>query len=124
MAQCSKCNAQTELYDGDVPICVRCSEERENKRKLTAEEREITAVLVQHIVEATTEVNAAYDAFNAVVREIPRAPASDGVERIHKASEHLSIARKQMMTAHKRLNEFVGHGVIPEDLKSTLKRSG
>ncbi len=52
MAWCSQCNAQTELFDGDVPICVRCSEERESPRRLTPEEREVTAVLVQEIVDA------------------------------------------------------------------------
>jgi hypothetical protein len=30
------------------------------------------------------------------------------------------LARKEMMTAHKRLSDFVDRGIVPED----LKRSG
>ena len=37
--------------------------------------------------------------------------------RIHNVSRKLSIARDEMMRAHKRLNAFIEHGIVPEDLK-------
>ena len=125
MARCTICNAETELYDSGTPICVRCSDERQARRSLTPEERRITAILVQRIVDATSHVNAACEEFNAVVREIPsKLPHPDGAQRIHEASQKPSIARKQMMTAHTRLNDFVGRGVVPLDLQNDFKRSG
>jgi len=36
------------------------------------------------------------------------------------ASRKLDIARKEMMKAHSRLNEFIELGLVPDD----LKRSG
>ena len=33
MAKCSYCGSETELYSGGVPICVKCSNERDSKRK-------------------------------------------------------------------------------------------
>ena len=36
------------------------------------------------------------------------------------ASLDLSLARHEMMKAHIRLNDYLGHGIVPED----LKRSG
>ena len=34
MAKCAYCGSETELFHGGVPICVKCSEEHEAKRKL------------------------------------------------------------------------------------------
>jgi hypothetical protein len=33
MAKCTYCGSETELFDGGVPICLKCSEQRETKRK-------------------------------------------------------------------------------------------
>jgi hypothetical protein len=33
MAKCTACGSDTELYAGGVPLCVKCSEERDAKRK-------------------------------------------------------------------------------------------
>lgn len=33
MAACAYCGAETQLYDNGVPVCLKCSEEREAKRK-------------------------------------------------------------------------------------------
>jgi hypothetical protein len=122
MARCAICNSETELYDAGTPVCVRCSDEQQTARSLTPKERQITALLVQRIVDATSEVNAAYEEFNAVVREMPKNPAyGDGTQRIHQASQKLSVARKQMMTAHTRLNDFVGRGIVPPDLQNDVK---
>jgi len=56
--------------------------------------------------------------FNAVTSDVPGfIPHPDGVQRIHNVSRKLSIARDEMMRAHKRLNAFIEHGIVPEDLK-------
>jgi hypothetical protein len=125
MARCARCNAETQLYDGGTPVCLGCSKEQEPQRKLTSADLETTAALVQRIADATEQVNAAFEAFNAIVTEIPSLlPRPDGAKRIQDAARELSVARKEMMTAHTRLNEFVGHGIVPPDLKQDRKRSG
>ena len=56
--------------------------------------------------------------FIAVMGDVPSGlPHPDGTQRIHNASRELSAARKEVMKAHTRLNEFFGRGIIPEDLK-------
>jgi hypothetical protein len=125
MARCAQCNAETQLYDGGTPICLGCSKEQEPPCKLTPADLQTTAALVKRIADATTQVNAAFEAFNAIVTETPGTlPPSEGAKRIQEAARELSVARKEMMTAHTRLHEFVGHGIEPPDLKRHLKRSG
>ena len=59
--------------------------------------------------------------FDEVRRAVPSGlPHPDGTQRIHNASRELSAARKEMMKAHNRLNDYLGLGIVPED----LKRSG
>jgi len=71
--------------------------------------------------EATLRAEAATTAFHAVTGDIPSyIPQPDGTQRIHNASRALKVARDEMMTAHNRLNEFLEHGIVPDD----LKRSG
>ena len=33
MSKCFKCGADTELFDNGVPICIKCAEQVEAKRK-------------------------------------------------------------------------------------------
>jgi len=47
-------------------------------------------------------------------------PHPDGAQLIKNASRRLSTARKNMMTAHNRLDSFLETESVPED----LKRSG
>jgi hypothetical protein len=119
MAQCAYCKADTSLYEGGVPICVKCAETRGGgKRQSPATDRDIRAILVKHIVEATERANAASAAFNAVLDRTPSGlPHPDGTQRIRNASRDLDSARREMMKAHTRLNEFIERGVVPEDLK-------
>ena len=32
MAECIYCGSETELYDGGVPVCLKCSEARQSER--------------------------------------------------------------------------------------------
>jgi hypothetical protein len=113
MAQCAFCKAETELYDGGAPICIECSRERER-----AVARQARTALIEGLAQATARAKAASAAFQSVMGEMPSgAPHPDGVQRIHNVSHELSAARKEMMTAHSRLNDFLSRGIVPEDLK-------
>ena len=39
MDKCSKCGADTQIYETGNPICVKCSEETEAARKRTAKDK-------------------------------------------------------------------------------------
>ena len=122
MAQCAHCKAETFMYEFGVPICIECSGKRERiARKPPVSSTQIQNLLVNDIAEATARVSAANDEFYKVTSQVPSGlPHPDGVQRIHNASRELDIARKEMMKAHTRLNEYVHTGVVPEN----LKRSG
>jgi hypothetical protein len=118
MAECAYCRAETQLYDGGVPICVECSEASEIKRKPVASTLEIRTVLLQELVAATARSNEASRQFDDVMGRLPSGiPYPDGSQRIKNASNALTIARKEMSTAHNRLNDFLSRGIVPDDLK-------
>ena len=121
MAQCSYCKADTQLFDGGVPVCVKCSEARENKREV-ASEHPVLNVLQNDLEEATERARAATATFDAVTEDIPSAlPHPDGTQRIHNAAREVSKARVELMKAHNRLNDFVHGGTVPEDLKKVRR---
>ena len=118
MAQCAYCKMETFLYDCGVPVCIQCAEGRKAEAKSPTTEPEIRLVLVNRIVEATTRLSAANETFSAVMSQVPSGtPHPDGTQRIHNASRELDAARVEMMKAHTRLNNFIEHGIVPEDLK-------
>ena len=122
MAACAYCGAETELYENGVPICLKCSDERDSKvsKKPPASSATIQNILVNEIVEATARSNKASHDFLEVMGQIPTGfPHPDGSQRIHNASRVLSMARKDLMRAHARLDEFLKTGIVPEDLKRT-----
>jgi hypothetical protein len=43
MAKCSDCGSETELYSGGTPICVKCSKDRDAKRKPNAEYPDVSS---------------------------------------------------------------------------------
>jgi hypothetical protein len=119
MPQCIACKFETFVQVGGVPICLVCLENLPIERPRT--EREIRAVLVGRIIDASVQANAASKSFNEVTSEFPSGlPHPDGIQRIKNASNALFIARKEMATAHNRLNDFLSRGIVPED----LRRSG
>ena len=120
MAKCSRCGVETELYDRGVPLCVKCADLWEAKRPPHTSDQ-IRKTLVGQIAEATARVSEANRKFSETIDRFPSGlPQPDGVQRIQSASKELNMARKEMMTAHKRLNDFIEHGIVPEG----LKRSG
>ena len=107
MALCAYCQAETELYDGgDVPICIECSDARKARRKPPATEQQIRTTLFQDVFEATARNNEATREFEAVMGQFPSGlPHPDGAQRIKNASSILTVARKEKMKAHNRLND-------------------
>ena len=123
MAECAYCKTETFLYYGDVPVCIKCARAHEAKRKPPSPDRHVRTTLFQEFVEATARVNAASEAFIAVMGDVPSGlPHPDGTQRIHNASRELSEARKEVMKAHVRLQGFLSQGIIPEDLKQGSRK--
>ena len=121
MAECAYCKAATELYNNGAPICLKCSEAREAKRKPPATQQQIRNTLLQDVIEWTARTEQATEEFEDVMGQIPSGlPDPDGTQRIKNASAKLSLTRIELMKAHRRLNEHSGSGIVPED----LKRSG
>jgi hypothetical protein len=121
MATCSHCGVETALYKGGAPICVKCSNLWEAKREPPLNTDQIRTALVSQIAEATARVSDANNKFSEAIGKFPGGlPHGDGMQQINSASNELSLARKKMMTAHQRLNDFVERGIVPDD----LKRSG
>ena len=118
MAACAYCKTETFLYYAGVPVCIKCAELHEAKRKQPSPDRHVRTTLFQEFLEATARADAASEAFIAVMGDVPSGlPPPDGTQRIHNASRELSAARKEVMNAHTRLNDFLRQGTIPEDLK-------
>jgi hypothetical protein len=114
MAECTVCRTETFVYVGSIAICIACLENPAIARPRT--EHEIRAVLVKKIIDATVRASAASEVFNAITSQIPSGlPHSDGVQRMKSAASDLSSARKELMIAHRRLNEFVESGIMPKD---------
>jgi hypothetical protein len=121
MDKCAFCKTEeTALYESGLPICLKCVEKREPKRKPPNPEQ-IRTTLVGRISDATALVSKANQEFSESIGKFPSGlPHPDGIQQIRNASNKLDLARKEMMTAHKRLNDFIERGIVPEE----LKRSG
>jgi hypothetical protein len=108
MAECIYCGSETELFDNSAPICIQRSQEQEAKRKPPASQQGIRAALLQDLLGATARCSDATRRFGDVMGRFPSGlPHPDGVR----------IARKEMATAHNRLNDFLNRGIVPDELK-------
>ena len=118
MAQCAYCKAETELYENGTPVCLVCTAAKAVDPRPSPAESQIRLKLLQEVRQATDRVNAAAESFSCLIKDIPSdLPHQDGALRITHASRELSTARAEMMAAHRRLNDFLSRGVIPDDLK-------
>jgi len=120
MAICAFCKTQeSHLCENDVPICLDCADGRA-KRKPPATDQQIRTTLLQDIIELTARNEQALEEFEAVAGQIPSGlPHPDGVQRIKNASAKLATARQELMKAHRRLDEHIDRGIVPEDLKKS-----
>jgi hypothetical protein len=122
MVECIFCKSDTELHEGGVPVCVKCSESRDSKRKPTTSEDQVLNVLREDFQSAAGRAKAATAAFDAVASEIPSGiNHPDGKQRLQNASREATIARMEMLRAHHRLSDYLNARIVPEDLK---QRSG
>ena len=120
MERCACCQIrETALYDKGVPICLECANARSNcKRPPT--DQQIRSTLLQDILELTARIDEASAEFDEVMRQIPSdLPHPDGVRRIKNVSAKLSTARQELMKAHRRLDEYLGGGIVPKDVKQS-----
>lgn len=114
MTECAYCKSETQLYDNGVAVCLKCFE----VKRQPPNRDQILTNLVGRIAEATAQVSTASHIFSDVISKFPSGlPHPDGVQRIKNASTELAVARKEMMKAHTRLNDFVERGIVPDDLK-------
>ena len=123
MERCAFCKAEdTPLYENGVPICLRCADAREIKHKPPQSTDQIHLTLVGVASqEATAKLSAANQKFNEALNRFPGGPAHpDGVQGIRECLRDLTFAREEMIAAHRQLSEFIGRGIVPDD----MKRSG
>lgn len=117
MAECAFCKTETELFENGTPICLRCATAKEGEAQPSLGASPIQQKLLQEVRRATDRVNAAAEGFSQILKDVPsNLPSPDGTFRITQASHELSTARAEMMKAHRRLNDFLSRGVVPEDL--------
>ena len=82
------------------------------------EREQILKILQDDVTYAKQQQDGASRAFDDVTREVPSMlPHSDGVQRIKNVSRDLTLARDKLNEAVARLNDFVLHGTIPQDLQ-------
>lgn len=114
MAECAYCKAETELHNNGVPICLKCSVAQEAKRKPPATQQQILNTLLQDVIELAARTEQATEELEDLVGQIPSGlPHPDGTQRIKNASAKLSIARNELMKAHRRLNDHSGSVILP-----------
>jgi hypothetical protein len=125
MALCAFCKTrETDLHESGLPICLECSEAR-SKRKPPATEQQIRNDLLQDILRSTSLTSEAAREFDCVMGQFPGGlPHPHGAQRIKNASHNLSVARKEMVKAHQRLNDFLNTGAAPQDLKKSARSGG
>ena len=100
MPQCAYCKAETQLYFANMPVCIRCADARSPE--------ETRASLIQNLEDATLRADAASEAFQKVLADIPsNIPHPDGVQRIKNASQQLTKARDEMMEANRLLDDYI-----------------
>jgi hypothetical protein len=88
------------------------------KRKSPATEQQIRGTSLQDVIELTARTEEATKEFEAAMGQTPSGlPHPDGTQRIKNASAKLSIARNELMKAHRRLDERVSNGIVRGDLK-------
>src|SRR5258708_17586792 len=111
MERCAFCKTEeTMLFESGV--CLKCADAR-TKRKPAATAQEVRTLLFQDLLGAAARNSDALRDFDEVTGQIPSGlPSPDGAQRIKNASNTLSIARKDMATAHHRLSDYLDRGIV------------
>ena len=110
MNKCSKCSADTELFDRGVPICVKCSRRVDRER--------ILSILHQDLRIAREKRDQASAHFNDIMGQIPSGvPYPDNQDRIRRASRDYTRAQEVLTAATVRLNAYLIDGEVPPGLE-------
>jgi len=118
MAHCAYCQAETELYFNEVPVCVACSERQDAAKQPALDEAQLRARLMKEILDTSARAKNASEAFLLLMKDTPNGvPRPDGAQRIQNASHELSVARSEMEKAHSRLNLYLSRGILTNDGK-------
>jgi len=118
MPNCIYCGAEKSLDQSETALCVKCAEAMDAKQT-PLDKHYVRRILQLEVAETTARAEAAAAEFKGIIGSIPTGiPHPDGTQRIHQAAHNLANARKDMMQAHSRLDDFSRSGVIPEDLKT------
>jgi hypothetical protein len=112
------CESETEFAVDGVPVCGECSGKAESETGKLKTDRQIRAALHREILASTARAHSASEELIAIMGDIPSGlPQPDGSQRIQNAARALATARREVMRAHSRLDEFLARGVVPGDGK-------
>jgi len=136
MAACFFCGKETSLSFGGTPVCEECDNLREAGKKPPRHETgrtddSIFQTLKQQLEAAKKRHDGAKENFWKVSGrpgERPGAsadmPHPDGSLLVRKAVSEEIKARGEHLEALMRLNAYLIHGTVPDDLKKKRKLSG
>jgi hypothetical protein len=106
------------VYEISLPSCLQCVKLR--ARLTQAQTASVRAVLIRELAQATIVVAWTSMELNAITNNFPRGtPLPAGNRGRQNASNAVSMARTGMKTAQNRLDDYLAHGIVPEDLKQS-----
>ena len=112
MSKCSNCGADTELFDGGIPICAKCSQGELDRSKILERLHQDREIARRRRDEASSH-------FDDIIRQVPHGgiPYPDSQERIRRASHDYTRAQRDLANATARLNDYLIDGTVPPQLK-------
>lgn len=82
------------------------------------EREDVMKILQDDVTCAKQQLDDANRTFDDIIREVPSMlPHPDGIQRIKNVSRDLALSRDKLNEAVERLNNFMLHGTIPQDLQ-------
>jgi hypothetical protein len=118
MAECIHCGSETELFNSGVPVCLKCVDGQDASSKDQKSQPQFRTILTEQLAEASARAKEAEEAFKSLIAEIPSGiPYPDGGIRIQNASREVSVRRAQVTKARGQLNDYLSHGLVPDDLR-------
>jgi hypothetical protein len=118
------------LFLREVPVCIACSNDLETEQNpgrgdAPVDHAEILRTLKSELASARWRAQEATREFDTVMSDVPNGtPQPDGLHQVFNASKELTAARKSVLEAHDRLNNFLVRGVIPEHLRKGDRSEG
>jgi hypothetical protein len=114
MANCFRCQTETELHENGLPVCIYCASSGDGTKPLSVQpEFNLRDILFRNLISTAARVKAASKVLDEVTGNFPGSRAK-GNNRIQTAFEELEAARKELTRAHSRLNDFLNGGIVPK----------